>query len=48
MARLRLRALGRALSIRNDVLVHVHFHSGPQGLPAACYDERCTSPRLDV
>lgn len=26
----------------------VHFHQGPEGQPAACYDERCSSPRLDV
>jgi hypothetical protein len=27
---------------------HVHFHSGPQGLPAVCHDPRCASPRLEV
>jgi hypothetical protein len=26
----------------------VHFHQGPQGQPAPCFDERCTSPRLSV
>jgi hypothetical protein len=25
---------------------HVHFHSGPQGQPAACHDPRCQAPRL--
>jgi hypothetical protein len=24
----------------------VHFHQGPTGAPACCYDARCTSPRL--
>ncbi len=27
---------------------HVHFHSGPQGRPAACHDPRCASPQLTV
>ena len=31
----------------DDVPV-VHFHQGPQGQPAPCYDERCSSPRLTV
>ena len=26
----------------------VHFHQGPQGQPAPCYDEHCASPRLSV
>ena len=26
----------------------VHFHRGPQGLPAACHDPFCASPHLDV
>ena len=25
-----------------------HFHKGPESTPAVCYDERCSSPRLDV
>ena len=25
-----------------------HFHSGPESLPAVCYDARCGQPRLDV
>jgi hypothetical protein len=28
--------------------VHVHFHRGPQGQPAPCYDARCSIPRLSV
>ena len=27
---------------------HVHFHSGPQGHPAACHDPRCPAPRLTI
>lgn len=26
----------------------VHFHSGPESMPAVCYDARCGAPRLDV
>jgi hypothetical protein len=26
----------------------VHFHQGPQGQPAPCFDDRCESPRLSV
>jgi len=25
----------------------VHFHSGPEGQPAPCFNARCSSPRLD-
>ena len=34
-------------SRRRDADASVHFHAGPQGLPAPCFDERCPSPRLD-
>jgi hypothetical protein len=27
---------------------HVHFHQGPQGQPAPCFDDRCPNPRLSV
>jgi hypothetical protein len=27
---------------------HVHFHTGPQGAPAACHDARCQAPRLPL
>ena len=38
---LRLRASGvQAMG--------VHFHQGPQGQPAPCFDERCPNPRLSV
>jgi hypothetical protein len=26
----------------------VHFHAGPDQLPAVCYDEQCRNPRMDV
>jgi hypothetical protein len=26
----------------------VHFHQGPQGQPAPCFDDNCSSPRLSV
>jgi hypothetical protein len=26
----------------------VHFHQGPQGQPAPCFDERCPNPRLSI
>jgi hypothetical protein len=26
----------------------VHFHQGPQGQPAPCFDEHCPWPRLSV
>jgi hypothetical protein len=25
-----------------------HFHSGPNSMPAVCYDAHCGTPRLDV
>jgi hypothetical protein len=27
---------------------NVHFHQGPQGDPAPCFDERCPNPKLSV
>jgi hypothetical protein len=27
---------------------HVHFHQGPAGEPAPCFDEACMRPRLNV
>ena len=26
----------------------VHFHQGPQGQPAPCFDERCPNPRMSI
>ena len=48
MTRLDIRALRRAIRSRRNAKAPVHFHSGPQGQPAACFDEQCSSPRLDV
>jgi hypothetical protein len=48
MTRLKINALRRAHTNRRAIVPPVHFHSGPQGRPAACYDEHCHSPRLDV
>jgi hypothetical protein len=28
--------------------VGVHFHQGPGGMPSPCYDNRCSTPRLQV
>lgn len=41
---LRDRLIGR----KDDPHAGVHFHQGPQGLPAPCFDERCPNPRLSV
>jgi hypothetical protein len=27
---------------------HVHFHQGPQGRPAPCFDAGCPNPRLSI
>jgi hypothetical protein len=48
MARLRLRALRRALTSHTHQTHPVHFHNGPQGQPAVCFDRGCSRPRLDV
>jgi hypothetical protein len=37
----------RSLTTRNDS-TEVHFHQGPQGQPAPCFDEHCPQPRLSV
>jgi hypothetical protein len=47
MTRRIIEALARTLRARpTDDLVH--FHQGATGDPAACYDTRCSSPRLTV
>ena len=48
MARFRMRALRRALMSHDDATTHVHFHNGPSGQPAACFDSGCTRPKLEV
>ena len=32
----------------DDQTTAVHFHQGPQGQPAPCFDEHCPNPRLSV
>jgi hypothetical protein len=48
MARIRLRALRRALTSHVHQTHSVHFHNGPQGQPEVCFDHGCSRPRLDV
>ena len=46
MAKLRTRIARMAR--RREATPHVHFHQGPQGSPAPCFDSRCAAPRLDA
>ena len=46
MARRILTAIQRMLV--DDPTETVHFHTGAEGQPAACYDAACPNPRLDV
>jgi hypothetical protein len=48
MARLRIPALVRALKTGARRRDDVHFHNGPQGGPAVCFDAGCGRPHLDV
>ena len=48
MARFHLRALRRALTPHIHTNDSVHFHNGPQGQPAACFDTSCSRPQLEV
>jgi hypothetical protein len=48
MTRRILAALNRAMFAEPGHSEDVHFHQGPHGQPAPCYDTRCSSPRLDV
>jgi hypothetical protein len=48
MARFALRTLKTAFASSIDTTQPVHFHNGPQGQPAACFDPGCRSPRLDA
>jgi hypothetical protein len=47
MARRILAAFSRLL-LPADPAEAVHFHTGAEGQPAACYDARCPNPRLQV
>ena len=40
--------VGRLRNLTPDAGNTVHFHQGPQGQPAPCFDDRCSSPRLSV
>jgi hypothetical protein len=40
-----IAAVRRALH-EPALTLDVHFHNGPHGAPAPCYDARCASPRL--
>lgn len=44
----RLRGHRRSLAGRHAATTDVHFHNGPQGMPAVCDNPRCASPRLEV
>jgi hypothetical protein len=49
MTRRILAALSRAQRPRPACSEQeVHFHQGPQGQPAVCFDARCSRPHLDV
>jgi hypothetical protein len=41
------RILGAVRALFADPADAVHFHQGPTGAAACCYDARCSSPRLD-
>jgi hypothetical protein len=46
-ARLKALIAGARAAAQGD-RTHVHFHQGPQGLPAPCFDESCPNPRLST
>ncbi len=48
MARRLLTALGRTLTGDPTDREPVHFHSGPTGDPAVCYERHCPNPKLAV
>ena len=48
MRRITRTLVGRLRNLTADGDNAVHFHQGPQGQPAPCFDERCSSPRLSV
>jgi hypothetical protein len=37
----------RRLTTRPDA-EQIHFHQGPQGQPAPCFDAHCSRPHLSV
>jgi hypothetical protein len=47
MSRLK-RTIALLAHLRAPEHDSVHFHRGPQGQPAPCFDGDCASPRLSV
>ncbi len=48
MTRRILAAFARVRRSEPACTEQVHFHQGPQGQPAVCFDARCSQPHLDV
>jgi hypothetical protein len=48
MTRRILAVLSRARRPQPACSEQVHFHQGPQGQPAVCFDAHCPRPHLDV
>lgn len=47
MAQRFLSRIRHALRDGDNGTHEVHFHNGPEGQPAPCFNSRCSSPRLD-
>jgi hypothetical protein len=43
-----IRRVLTRLTRSHDKQPSVHFHQGPQGVPAPCFERGCGSPKLDV
>jgi hypothetical protein len=48
MTRRIFAAFSRTLRAERACSEQVHFHQGPQGQAAVCYDAGCERPHLDV
>jgi len=46
MTRRILAAIHRVLL--DEPTENVHFHTGSEGQPSVCYDQRCAFPQLSV
>jgi hypothetical protein len=42
------KALAARATITTQDHEHPHFHQGPQGNPAACYERGCPRPQLET
>jgi hypothetical protein len=42
------RILAAVRALLDEPTEKVHFHTGSEGQPAACYDRSCTNPQLQV